>query len=87
MDILYSLFDDKISKIIISKINYECIFKCMFDNCNKESLTLNKYCNKHWCLDGHSTNQKKYRGYCSNCFDKIMKNDKKKYLNLVTKNI
>jgi hypothetical protein len=83
MDNLYTLFGDDISKIIISKINY---YKCIFDNCNNESSMLNKYCKRHWCLDGHATNQRKYRGYCGNCFDNIMKNDKKKYLYLVTRN-
>jgi hypothetical protein len=83
MNNLYSLFGDDISNIIISKINY---YECIFDNCNKESSMLNKYCRRHWCLDGHPTNQRKYKGYCQNCFNNIMKNDKKKYLYLVTRN-
>ena len=56
---------------------------CIIDNCKTEGTYLNKYCNRHWCEDGHPTNQKKYRGYCECCFSKIMKDDKK-YRYLIT---
>ena len=71
--------------IIMYNLNslVEYNYQCIIDNCNKKAYVLNKYCNVHWCLDGHSTTQTKYKGYCKNCFDYIIKNDQKKYLNLV----
>jgi hypothetical protein len=81
MDILTSIFGNDISNIIISKISNN---QCIFDNCIRETLTLQKYCRRHWCSDGHSTNQKKYRGYCEGCFTKIIQTDNKKYIYLVT---
>ena len=82
MDILTTVFGNDISKIIISKI---CYNQCSFDNCIRETLMLQRYCKRHWCSEGHSTNQKKYRGYCEGCFSKIMQNDNKKYIHLVTR--
>jgi hypothetical protein len=67
------------SDIILSNTKQICIF----ENCKKES-TLNNYCKRHWCLDEHPTNQKKYKGYCTNCFNNIMK-DNKKYLHIIGK--
>ena len=81
MDILINIFGNDISKIIISKIYYN---KCIFENCIHETLMFQKYCRRHWCLDGHPTKQKKYRGYCEGCFNKIIKTDNKKYIYLVT---
>lgn len=82
MESLTDLFGKDISRIITLKLCYQ---KCVFDNCYKESSMLNRYCRRHWCVDGHPTNQRKYRGYCSGCFDKIMKTDKDKYLHIVTR--
>jgi hypothetical protein len=82
MDIIINIFGEDISKIIISKIDYN---KCFFDNCIREISILQKYCSRHWCLDGHATNQKKYRGYCEGCFSQIMKTNNKKYISLVTR--
>lgn len=59
--------------------------KCNFENCSNQVIELKKYCKKHWCKDGHFTNQKKYRGYCDGCFTRIMKNDHSKYVHLVTR--
>lgn len=81
MDFLISIFGNNISKIIISKI---CYNQCIFDNCIRDTSMLHKYCKRHWCLDGHPTNQKKYRGYCEGCFSKIIQYDNKKYIHLVT---
>jgi hypothetical protein len=80
---LTDLFGSDISNIILSKL---CYHMCTFENCYRESSMLNRYCRKHWCADGHPTNKKKHRGYCSGCFSIIIKTDNKKYLSLVTRN-
>ena len=82
MEILTNLFGSDISELIISKTCYQ---NCIFENCHKESSMMGKYCRRHWCVDGHPTNQKKYRGYCEGCFDYIMKTDRDKYVHIVTR--
>jgi hypothetical protein len=81
-EILCNLFGDDISKIIVSKLNFN---KCIFENCFQESIMMNKYCKRHWCKDGHPTSQKKYIGYCNGCFTKIIKTDKKRYQQIITR--
>ena len=83
MDELTNLFGFDIAEIILSKL---CYNMCIFENCYKESSMLNRYCRRHWCIDGHPTTQRKYRGYCSGCFDRILKIDHIKYLHIVTRN-
>ena len=63
---LYRLFGNDVTSIIISKTK-----TCRFEGCNKEPV--NNYCKRHWCITEHPTNQKKYRGYCENCYDSLKK--------------
>lgn len=83
MNVLNHLLGDDITKLIIEKLDFN---KCIFENCSREAGMLGKYCKRHWCIDGHPTTQKKYRGYCDGCFTRIMKTDNKMYLRLVTRN-
>lgn len=83
MEYLTDLFGEDIRDIIVSKMCYQ---NCIFENCHRESSMLGKYCRRHWYVDGHPTSQKKYRGYCEGCFDRIIKTDKDKYLYIVTRN-
>ena len=82
MDVINNLLGNDVEKIIIEKLDFH---KCIYENCSRKSEMLGKYCKRHWCEDGHSTNQKKYRGYCEGCFTRIIKTDQSLYKHLVTR--